>query len=806
MSSPLAAVVSTWESVRAVAGRLAKRRRMAELFAQLSPTDLRLAASYLSGEIPQVTTGVGWSLLSDAFAHASQAATPAGEPPTLDEVDACFTTLAGTSGPGANRRRIETLGALLGRASPAERELLGALLLGELRQGALRALVMEAIAEAYRLDVDELRRAVMYAGQLGAVAVAVASEGPAALARFQLTPLIPVEPMLATTAESLASALADLGGTAAVEWKLDGVRVQLHRKGDEVRAFTRSLRDVTEGSTELRQLALSLPAESFILDGEMISFAHGRPLPFQDLMSRFSTEDDAGAGMEVFFFDLLFLDGVSLVARPDRERRAALEQLVGARAIPRTLVASADEASAALEIALANGHEGVMLKAHDAPYAAGRRGGLWQKLKPAHTLDLVILAAEWGHGRRRGWLSNLHLGARDPLDPTRFWMLGKTFKGLTDAMLRELTVELRALAVSEDDHVVHVRPERVVEIAFDGVQRSSRYDSGMALRFARVKRFRPDKRAADATTVDEIRALVSRVAAAPKDPSPWNRRDAMKTLLLGGAAVAHAACTANRRTAMTDVLPVLFIAHGAPPLLDDPTWVNELHDWARALPAPKAVLMISAHWEERPLTLGATTAVPLVYDFYGFPERYYQVKYPSPGAPALAARVRDLLSARRIAFAEENGRGLDHGAYVPLVCMYPAANVPVLQISLPSLDPVELFAVGQALAPLRQEGVLIVGSGFLTHNMRYAFRPGTPAWAREFDDWSADVLARRDFDALVDYQARAPAVRMALPTTEHFVPVVVAAGAAALDTTPISFPITGWWMDGAFTRRSVQFG
>ncbi len=253
-------------------------------------------------------------------------------------------------------------------------------------------------------------------------------------------------------------------------------------------------------------------------------------------------------------------------------------------------------------------------------------------------------------------------------------------------------------------------------------------------------------------------------------------------------------------------MPVIFAAHGAPILLDDTAWMAELANWSAALPRPSAVLMISAHWEQRPLALGATTPVPLVYDFYGFPPQYYQTRYPSPGAPQLAARVRALLAARSIAWADEPARGLDHGAYVPLVAMYPAADVPVLQISMPRLDPAELFAVGAALAPLRQEGVLIFGSGFLTHNMRYAFKPGIPQWAREFDDWAAAALARFDVDALLDFQAQAPAAATALPTWEHYAPVLVAAGAASAGSHSTTFPIAGFWMEGAFTRRSVQFG
>jgi len=251
-------------------------------------------------------------------------------------------------------------------------------------------------------------------------------------------------------------------------------------------------------------------------------------------------------------------------------------------------------------------------------------------------------------------------------------------------------------------------------------------------------------------------------------------------------------------------MPVIFAAHGAPVLLDDPLWVSELRAWARAMPKPASILMVSAHWEQRPTTLGATQTVPLVYDFYGFPAKYYQTTYPSPGAPGLADRVRELLGRQNVAWADDDRRGLDHGAYVPLVAMYPEADVPVLQISMPALDSEELFALGRTLAPLREEGVLVFGSGFLTHNMRFAFRPGIPAWAREFDEWVADALRRFDVDALKDFQNRAPDAAQALPTWEHYAPLLVSAGAAGDAVPKVTFPITGFWMDGAFTKRSVQ--
>lgn len=253
-------------------------------------------------------------------------------------------------------------------------------------------------------------------------------------------------------------------------------------------------------------------------------------------------------------------------------------------------------------------------------------------------------------------------------------------------------------------------------------------------------------------------------------------------------------------------MPVIFAAHGAPVLLDDTQWMTELASWAGAMPKPKSILMVSAHWEARPTTIAATRTVPLVYDFAGFPQRYYQTQYPAPGAPELANRMRQLLKDNGLDVMDAPERGLDHGAYVPLVAMYPAADVPVLQISIPGLDAERLFQLGRVLAPLREEGVLIFGSGFLTHNMRFAFQPGTPAWAREFDEWAAGTITRFDVDALVDFKKRAPAVNMALPTWEHYAPVLVSAGAADGQQSHITFPITGWWMDGAFTKRSVQFG
>jgi 4,5-DOPA dioxygenase extradiol len=278
------------------------------------------------------------------------------------------------------------------------------------------------------------------------------------------------------------------------------------------------------------------------------------------------------------------------------------------------------------------------------------------------------------------------------------------------------------------------------------------------------------------------------------------RRD----LMVAFGALSLLGCKETRMTSPIPVMPVLFQAHGAPPLLDDDAWIGELAAWGKALPRPSAIVVVSAHWEARPLAIGAIRPVPLIYDFYGFPERFYRLQYPAPGAPGVAQRIRELLAAANLAFVDDPDRGLDHGSYIPLMCMYPQADVPVLQISLPSEQPAELFAVGRALAPLRREGVLLIGSGFLTHNLRALSLRQTPAWASDFDAWSADVLVRRDVDALLDYRQRAPGVRESLPTHEHFVPVIVAAGAAG--DSPVQFPIAGFWFGGAMTRRSAQFG
>lgn len=561
MAATLAELVQTSERVRATRARLEKRACLREFFALLAAGDLRLAASYLSGEIPQGRLNVGWRALDEAlraadrgddmplFAGSREARSP--ESLTLERLDRVFDSLQHVQGAGSARRRHGILRNLFEPLVDRERRFLRDLILGELRQGALRAIALEALAETFAVDADVLRRAVMFAGAFAPVvetlstpartdaveSTPAAANPEALLARFGPTHGVPIEPMLAASVSEASEALDEFDGQAAVEWKLDGVRVQVHRSADTVHVFSRRLRDVTAQAPETVLLALALDAASFILDGEVIGFnARGRPVAFQDLMSRFSRleknashnpsmsalhdpsptasqTDEATQAREVrhvetWFFDILELDGRSYVDAPYAERRKVLETLVPkAHRVPQCVVTSAEAAQEIFEAARAAGHEGVVLKQLDAPYTAGRRGSAWRKLKPAETLDLVILAAEWGHGRRRGFLSNLHLGARDPDDDTHFFMLGKTFKGLTDTMLREMTDDLQNIATRRTRGTVFVQPLRVVEIAFDAVQRSRRYDSGFALRFARVKAFRPDKSVQQANTFEDVRRI-----------------------------------------------------------------------------------------------------------------------------------------------------------------------------------------------------------------------------------------------------------------------------------------------------------
>ncbi|HTO47903.1 MAG TPA: ATP-dependent DNA ligase [Burkholderiales bacterium] len=504
----LAEVVATSRRVAGTSGRLAKVAALAELLRRLSPEEIEIAVAYLSGETRQGKLGLGYSALRDARGGGESR----GDPLRLAEVDAALERLSATSGKGSAAARTDQLGALFARAHPDERDFLARLIVGELRQGALEGVMLDAIARAAALPAQDVRRAAMYAGGLAAVARAALTEGAAGLARFSVRLLQPVQPMLATPADDVAAALAALG-TAALEWKLDGARVQVHKAGDDVRVFTRNLNDVTAAVPEVVEAVRTLPARELILDGETIALAaNGTPLPFQVTMRRFGRKLEVDRlrrelPLAVFFFDALRREGDDLVDRPAHERFAALADAAPPPlVIPRIVTGDVAEGDAFLAGALAAGHEGIMAKAPEAPYEAGRRGSSWLKIKRAHTLDLVVLAAEWGSGRREGWLSNLHLGARDP-GTGGYVMLGKTFKGLTDETLEWQTAAFLARETAREGHVVHVRPEIVAEIAFNDLQASPHYPGGLALRFARLKRYRPDKTAAEADTIETVRAL-----------------------------------------------------------------------------------------------------------------------------------------------------------------------------------------------------------------------------------------------------------------------------------------------------------
>ncbi|MDP1803878.1 MAG: ATP-dependent DNA ligase, partial [Acidimicrobiales bacterium] len=434
----------------------------------LDPDEVEVAIGFLTGEPRQGRIGVGWR---SAY---GQAVAPAATPSvSVLAVDAALTEVAGTSGPGSQAARQQRLGDLFGRATGAEADFVRRLLTGELRQGALAGVMADAVATAAEVPLAAVRRAAMLSGDLGATATLALTEGEPALDAVRLTVLRPIQPMLASTATDVADALTSTG-PASVEWKLDGARVQVHRNGDDVRIYTRNLNDVTDRLGGVVALTLGLPARSLVLDGEVLGVHEdASPQAFQDTMSAFSREGGAAAsGLLVRFFDVLHRDGVDLIDEPLSTRQDHLDAVVGGLAIPRVRTHDLAEAQALLDDALAKGHEGAMVKALDSPYDAGRRGGAWRKVKPVKTLDLVVLAAEWGSGRRQGWLSNLHLGARDP--DGGFVMVGKTFKGLTDELLRWQTETFPEYAVDDNGWVLMMRPEIVVEIAIDGVQRSSR--------------------------------------------------------------------------------------------------------------------------------------------------------------------------------------------------------------------------------------------------------------------------------------------------------------------------------------------
>ena len=437
----------------------------------------------------------------------------AGEPLTLSDVDKVWDALAAERGAGSSERRLAVLRSLFTRARPEERRFLSQLLIGELRQGALEGVLVDAIAVAAGLPPADVRQAFMFAPNIGELAQAALGEGPSGLARYSLRLFVPVAPMLAASAEDIDAALKRLE-KAAFEFKLDGVRIQVHKGGDEVRIFTRQLQDVTERLPELVEWARRLPVREAVLDGEAIALrADGRPQPFQITMRRLGRMKDVEAMRESiplspFMFDMLYVDGDSLLTHSYEERTRILASIAPEAAVPRVITSQSEEARRFLAQSLAAGHEGAMAKSLEAPYIAGQRGYHWLKIKEATTLDLVVLAAECGNGRRQGWLSNLHLGARDP-NTGQFVMLGKTFKGLTDDTLRWQTAKLLSLETASDEWTVRVRPELVVEIAFSDVQESPRYPAGLALRFARVKRYREDKPAAEADEVETLKKLMS---------------------------------------------------------------------------------------------------------------------------------------------------------------------------------------------------------------------------------------------------------------------------------------------------------
>ncbi|MEO8312756.1 MAG: ATP-dependent DNA ligase, partial [Caldimonas sp.] len=487
MTTLLAALVAASDRAAGTSSRLAKRDAIAEVLRGAAPEDVEIAVAWLAGETRQGRVGVGWAALRG---------TPAGEPQlTLREADAALAQVAATAGKGSAAARSAILRALFARATAAEQDFLVRLLVGELRQGALEGVMLDAVAAAAGVAPADVRRAAMITGRLGEVAKKAMAEGAAGLAGLAVALHRPVQPMLATPADDIATAMARLG-TAALEWKVDGARVQVHKAGGEVRIYTRALKDVTASAPEIVEALHALPAQELILDGEAIALApDGAPLPFQVTMRRFGRKLDvdrmrAELPLAAFFFDCLHVDGRSLLDAPAQERFDALAAALPATlVIPRIVTADVGTAENFYADALARGHEGVMAKALDAPYEAGRRGASWLKVKRAHTLDLVVLAAEWGHGRRHGWLSNLHLGARDPerqFSTSGWVMLGKTFKGMTDALLDWQTKELLAREARRDGYTVWVTPELVVEIAFNDLQESPQYPGGVALRFARV--------------------------------------------------------------------------------------------------------------------------------------------------------------------------------------------------------------------------------------------------------------------------------------------------------------------------------
>ena len=504
----LAELVAASRSVAETSGRLEKIDRLAALLKRLDPREIEIAVSYLSGSMRQGRIGAAGA----AVASAHDVAPSSTETLDLLDVDAAFGRVAATAGAGSNAAKAAILRELFARATRDEQEFLVRLLFGELRQGALEGVLLEAVARASGIAAGRVRRAAMLAGALAPVARTALVEGEDALSRVAFQLFQPIQPMLADSAADVDAALAEIG-EASLEYKLDGARIQVHKAGDAVKVFSRNLRDVTAAVPEVEEIVRALPVREIVLDGEAIALRpDGTPEPFQVTMRRFGRKLEVERLRQALpitpvFFDALYLDGQPLADEPHGRRIAALGDQVPARwIVPRIVTSRSDEAGAFLARAIETGHEGVMAKAVDGVYAAGRRGQAWLKIKRARTLDLVVLAVEWGHGRRRGMLSNLHLGARDA-ERGGFVMLGKTFKGLTDEMLAWQTKKLLELEISRDAYTVYVRPELVVEIAFNEVQGSPQYPGGVALRFARVKRYRSDKSAAEADTIATVQRL-----------------------------------------------------------------------------------------------------------------------------------------------------------------------------------------------------------------------------------------------------------------------------------------------------------
>ena len=509
----LSEVVETSAALAGTRSRLKKAEFIAALLSRATePAETEIVVTYLSGELRQRRTGVGWRTLMDTPA-------PAGSPSlTVQEVDQTFAELAVMAGAGSQARRREAVGAMFGRATEDEQRFLRLLVGGELRQGALDGVMADAVAGATGIPLEKIRAATMLRGAAAPVAVAVLTEGEAGLAQFGLEVGRGVQPMLAQSATSVAEALTKTGTPAALEWKLDGIRIQAHRDGDKVVAYTRTLDDITNRVPEVVNAVLALDAQQVVLDGELIALRHdGRPEAFQVTGSRTATRSATGpesVPLTPYFFDILHQDGEDLIGLDGAARHERLSKLIPEeQRIPRLVTDDAEAGQAFFLDAVRRGHEGVMVKSLTVPYEAGRRGSGWVKVKQTHTLDLLVLAAEWGHGRRTGWLSNLHLGARDE-STGEFVMLGKTFKGLTDELLRWQTEKFQELEERRDDYTVYLRPEVVVEIAFDGVQTSPRYPAGMALRFARVLRYRDDKTPDQVDTVQTVRDIHEGLGAA----------------------------------------------------------------------------------------------------------------------------------------------------------------------------------------------------------------------------------------------------------------------------------------------------